>query len=83
MEKFYTKYDSECITILAIEIIKSLLLEGVPMYIDLYYNAIVEIYEDYKKHDNNNVSLLTSIHNYIESNEDKILSKIKYAFENI
>ena len=60
---------------------KALLLEEQPMYIDVYYNTIKEIYEDYKKYDNNKKSLLNSIHDYINENEQKILKQVSKAFE--
>lgn len=60
---------------------KALLLEEQPMYIDVYYNTIKEIYEDYKKYDNNKKSLLDSIHDYINENEQKILKQVSKAFE--
>ena len=44
-------YKSECIFYLGMEIMKALLLEEQHMYIDVYYNTINEIYEDYKKYD--------------------------------
>ena len=59
---------------------ETLLLEEQPMYIDVYYNTIKEIYEDYKKYDNNNKSLLDSIHDYINENEQKILKQVSKAF---
>lgn len=77
----YSKYDNECIVYLALEILKALLLEEQFMYIDLYYGEIVKIYEDYKKEDNTNVSLLDSIHNYIDKHEQEILERIKKAFD--
>lgn len=81
MEEYvYTRYDNECIFILGIEIIKMLLLEEQALYIDVYYKNVLEIYEDYKKHDDNKVSLLESIHNYIDKNEQKILNIIEKAF---
>lgn len=81
MEKTYTSYDNECIFILGIEIIKMLLLEGERLYIDIYYQRVLQIYEDYKKYDNNNVSLLKSIHDYINKNEQKILDIVNVAFD--
>ena len=60
---------------------KALLLEERPMYIDVYYNTIKEIYEDYKKYDNNKKSLLDSVHDYINKNEQKILKQVSKAFE--
>ena len=77
----YNKYDNECIVYLSIEILKMLLLEEQPILIDIYYEKILEIYEDYKKHDNNKKSLLDSIHDYINSNEKQILNKILVAFD--
>ena len=69
-EKFYTKYDNECMIYLALEILKYMELERKHIYIDTYYDTIVDIYEDYKLHDDGNVSLLDSINNYIETNKD-------------
>ena len=74
-------YKSECIFYLGIEIMKALLLEEQPMYIDVYYDTIKEIYEDYKKYDNNKKGLLNSIHDYINKNEQKILKQVSKAFE--
>ena len=74
-------YDCECIFYLGMEIMKALLLEEQPMYIDVYYDTIKEIYEDYKKYDNKNKSLLDSIHDYINKNEQKILKQVSKAFE--
>jgi len=82
-EKVYTKYDNECMVYLALEILKQLLLEEQHIYIDVYYTEIAKIYEDYKKEDNSNVSLLDSIHNYIDKHEQEILNRIKYAFDGI
>ena len=75
------EYKSECIFYLGIEIMKALLLEEQHMYIDVYYDIINEIYEDYKKYDNKNKSLLDSIHDYINENEQKILNQVSKAFE--
>lgn len=74
-------YKSECIFYLGMEIMKALLLEEQPMYIDVYYSTIKEIYEDYKKYDNKNKSLLDSINDYINNNEQKILKQVSKAFE--
>ena len=74
-------YDCECIFYLGIQIQKALLLEGEHMYIDLYYNKIKKIYEDYKKYDDNNKSLLDSINTYIDNNEQKILNELKEVFD--
>ena len=66
---------------LSIEIPKMLLLEERGLYIDLYYNTILEIYEDYKKYDDNSKSLLDSIHNYVDSKENYILDKVEKCFQ--
>lgn len=75
------EYKSVCIFYLGIEIMKALLLEGQHMYIDVYYETIKKIYEDYKKYDNNKKSLLDSIHDYINKNEQNILKQVSKAFE--
>ena len=80
-EKVYTKYDNECMIYLSLEILKALMLQDNHLYIDLYYKNIKEIYEDYKNYDNNNKSLLDSIHDYIDNNEQKILNIIKESVE--
>lgn len=74
-------YKSECIFYLGMEIMKSLLLEEQFMCIDVYYSTIKEIYEDYKNYDNKNKSLLDSVHDYINKNEQKILKQVSKAFE--
>lgn len=76
----YNNYDMICTFYLGIEIMKALLLEERFLYIDLYYDKIKEIYEDYKNYDNGNKSLLDSIHDYINSNEQKIYDNIKICF---
>jgi len=74
-------YDCECIFYLGIEILKMLMLQDNILYIDLYYKNIKNIYEDYKKYDNNNKSLLESIHDYINANEQKIINIIKESVD--
>lgn len=74
-ENFYTKYDNECIVYLAIQIIYIFGIDN--MYIDLYYDHIINIYNDYKKHDNKNLSLLDSINRYINDNKDFISNEIR------
>lgn len=74
-------YKNECMFYLGIEVMKMLLFEGQHMYIDIYYDTIKEIYEDYKKYDNNKKSLLDSINDYINKNEQKILKQVSKAFE--
>lgn len=73
-------YKNECIFYLGLEIMKILSLDGLSMDIDVYYDIIKEIYEDYKKHDNNKKSLLTSIHDYINENKQEIWNKVSKAF---
>lgn len=79
----YSKYDNECIVYLALEILKYMELEKEHIYIDTYYDTITSIYEDYKKHDDSNVSLLDSINNYIEENKDIIMEKLNDSFEGV
>lgn len=74
-------YKSVCIYYLGMEIMKALLLAEQHMYIDVYYDTIKEIYEDYKNYDNKNKSLLDSVHDYINKNEQKILKQVSKAFE--
>lgn len=75
------EYKSVCIFYLGMEIMKALLLEEQHMYIDVYYETIKEIYEDYKKYDNTKKSLLDSVHDYINKNEQNILKQVSKAFE--
>ena len=75
--KIYTKYDNECMIYLAIEILGTLFSKRYFMYIDLYYEKITEIYEDYKKEDNSNFSLHDSINMYINNHKKEILNKME------
>lgn len=75
--KIYTKYDNECMIYLAIEIWETLFSKRYFMYIDLYYEKITEIYENYKKEDNSNFSLLDSINMYINNHKKEILNKME------
>lgn len=80
-EKFYTKYDNECIFYLGLQILKSLLLEEKWLYIDTYYEEIIKIYEDYKKEDSAEMSLLDSINTFIDKHKREIKNRIERAFE--
>ncbi|MBO7614812.1 MAG: hypothetical protein J6T15_03855 [Bacilli bacterium] len=79
--KVYTGYDVECMIYLSLQIMKYLDLEKRWLLIDLYQQEIVKIYEDYKKYDDLDVSLLDSINNYIEKNADTLRARINKAFE--
>jgi len=83
MNKAYSEYDNECMIYLAVEILKYLLLEEKHIYIDVYYDEIKKIYEDYKQYDDGNVSLLDSINNYINNHEQELLDRLKNAFEGV
>lgn len=80
-EKFYTKYDNECIFYLGLQILKSLLLEEKWLYIDTYYEEVIKIYEDYKKEDSAEMSLLDSINTFIDKHKREIKNRIKQAFD--
>lgn len=77
----YTKYDNECVVYLALQILKCLHLENTWLLIDLYYEEVTKIYEDYIFEDNSNVSLLESINQYIDNHEQEIRNRIKKCFE--
>lgn len=51
--------------------------------LDLYYDKICKIYEDYLKYDNKNKSLLDSINDYIEERKDFILELLNECIEDI
>lgn len=76
----YNDYDLMCILYLGMEI-NEILLKNKHLYIDLYYDKIKVIYNDYKKYDNNNKSLLDSILDYINDNKTQILDTIKNCYE--
>lgn len=80
-DKVYTSYDVECMIFLSLQIMKHLDLDKQlhNFFIDLYHEEIVKIYEDYKKHDDMNNSLLDSINNYIIDNEETLKNRIKKA----
>lgn len=72
-------YDTMCIFYLGIQIMKA--FEVKFLCIDFYYDKIKEIYEDYKKYDNGNKSLLDSVNDYIDNNKQEIYEKVKHCFE--
>ena len=79
-EKEYTDYDLEVMLYLALEI-KELLYNEKHFFIDIYCEEIKNIYEDYKKHDDVNMTLLDSINKYIKENEKSIKERFKDAFD--
>lgn len=76
-----TNYDCECIFYLGIQISKTFNLEKKFLLIDEYYSGIKLIYEDYKKYDNKNKSLLDSINDYIDEHITYIIGIIKNAID--
>lgn len=79
-EKYiYCDYDVECMMYLALQI--EFLFKDKGMLIDLYCEAIMNIYEDYKNYDDNNMSLLDSVNKYINEHEQEIISKMSKSFE--
>lgn len=76
-----TDYDCECIFYLGIQISKTFNLEKKFLLIDEYYSSIKLIYEDYKKYDNKNKSLLDSINDYIDDHTIYIIDIIKNAID--
>lgn len=49
--------------------------------LDLYYDRIIKIYNDYLNYDNKNKSLLESINDYIEIRKDFILELLNESIE--
>lgn len=49
--------------------------------LDLYYDNITKIYNDYLNYDNKNKSLLESINDYIEIRKDFILELLNESIE--
>lgn len=76
-----TDYDCECIFYLGIQISKTFNLEKKFLLIDEYYSSIKLIYEDYKKYDNKNKSLLDSINDYIDDHTIYIINIIKSSID--
>lgn len=76
-----TDYDCECIFYLGIQISKTFNLEKKFLLIDEYYSSIKLIYEDYKKYDNKNKSLLDSINDYIDDHTIYIINIIKNSID--
>ena len=79
-EKKHTGYDLEVMLYLALEI-KEILYNEKHFFIDIYCEEIKKIYEDYKKHDDANMSLLDSINKYIDENKESIKERFKDAFD--
>lgn len=67
-----TEYDFNCIFYLGMQIPAWLGMENKPLLLDEYYEVVQMIYSDYKKYDNEDVGLLTSIDDYISCNEERI-----------
>ena len=79
-ENEYTGYDLEVMIYLALEI-REILYEEKHFYIDIFYEEIKKIYEDFEKHDDANMSLLDSINKYIDENKESIKERFKDAFD--
>ncbi len=79
-EQVYTKYDVDCMIYLALQIESIIYKNKNGFMIDTYTEEIKSIYEDYKKHDNNNKSLLDSINDYVYSHVTTIKEKLDKAF---
>ena len=78
--KEYTKYDVDCMIYLALQIESIIYKNKNGFMIDTYSEEIKNIYEDYKKHDNKNKSLLDSINDYVYSHVTTIKEKLNKAF---
>ena len=79
--KVYTEYDNECMIYLSLQIVRSSFYRDKWCYIDLYYEEIKKIYEDYKKYDDANMSLLDSIDKYIKEHEEEIKKRLEEVFD--
>ena len=75
----YTEYDNTCMIYLSVSILRKFELEKKWLYMDAYCNAIKDIYKDFRKSDNIDLSLLDSIEEYIDANEFDLREKIKPA----
>lgn len=51
------------------------------LLIDIFYEKLNEIYKDYLKYDNKNMSLLDSVNKYLSDNKDRVFNIIKDSFE--
>lgn len=76
----YDGYDLKCIIYLSCIILKELEKTNDFIYIDAYYDEILKIYEDYKKVDNYNKSLLDSIDDFLNNNMEAIKSRLDNVF---
>lgn len=69
------KYYQECLFYLSTEIY-SMYLKSDAILIDIYYEKMCEITNEYMKHDNKNKSLLDSVLDFIHEEKDYILERI-------
>ena len=77
----FNEYDTECIVYLSLQIAKSSYFKDKWCYIDIYYEEIKKIYEDYKKEDDTNVSLLDSIDKFLNKHKEEIKERLENAFD--
>ena len=73
--------DTECMVYLSLQIAKSSYFKDKWCYIDIYYEEIKKIYEDYKKEDDTNVPLLDSIDKFLNKHEEEIKERLENAFD--
>lgn len=66
---------------LAIQIYKEFDIHNKHLLIDNYCENINNVYKEFLKHDNKNLSLLDSVNEYIENYKDEIWNMIKNSFE--
>lgn len=76
----YDGYDLKCIIYLSCIILRELEKERDFIYIDAYYDEILKIYEEYKKVDNYNKSLLDSIDDFLKNNIESIKDRLNNVF---
>lgn len=76
----YDGYDLKCIIYLSCIILRELEKERDFIYIDAYYDEILKTYEEYKKVDNYNKSLLDSIDDFLKNNIESIKDRLNNVF---
>lgn len=74
-EYYNEKYYMECLFYLSTEIY-SMYLKSDAILIDIYYEKMCEITDEYLNHDNRNKSLLESVLDFINDEKDYILERI-------
>jgi len=75
------KYDNETMVYLALMLFRETFKNDEYLYIDVFYEEIKKIYEQFILEDNSNLSLLDSIYEFIDNHKEELTTRLKKANE--